>query len=612
MQPTMNTTCHWKTILLTGLLSLLTAGTSFAQQMNYQGRLTDASGNAVPDAQYSITFNIFSAATGGTALWGPQGIQADTVQGRFNVILGPTDTSSRSIVNAFTSSSARYLQITFQGNAILPRQPILSAPSAFNAAQADYATVAGAVGNGGSSVINILNGKVGIGTSSPATTLHVSSASDTELSLQSTANNRRWTLQASAGADGVGQGGTFQIVDRTAVAARLVIGTTGNVGIGVSTPTAALEVAGTVKATSLDVRSPSGPATLIVGNLDNGAADNEIRFQSGYGFLANTNDITSSITISPDNTSGGKLVFLTTGTDGTLKERVRIDVSGYVGIGTLTPQAPLEVKGVVTQAADSGYQYASVSSGRTASLAAPVSILSQGYVQAFGFFATSDQRIKDVVGVSDSRKDLAAIQKLKVTDYRMKDRVAHGGKLHQGFLAQEVQSIIPEAVNQGRDFIPDIYAVADQLKFDQGTQTLRVSLAKAHKLRQGDKVRLIADGGPTEQLVTGVPDAHTFIVGSITQEPKRLFVYGRQVDDFLSVDYNRIFTMGIGAIQQLKQEKDAEIQSLTQKNATLQHRLSELEAKTQANDNRLAALEKLLRGVSTVRASATVRPAAGE
>ena len=34
-------------------------------------------------------------ATGGTKKWGPQVIPADVVQGRFNVILGPTDTASR-------------------------------------------------------------------------------------------------------------------------------------------------------------------------------------------------------------------------------------------------------------------------------------------------------------------------------------------------------------------------------------------------------------------------------------------------------------------------------------------------------------------------------------
>jgi len=51
---------------------------------------------------------------------------------------------------------------------------------------------------------------------------------DTQVSIQSAANNRRWTLQASGGVAGAGLGGSFQIIDRTAGAARMIINTAGN------------------------------------------------------------------------------------------------------------------------------------------------------------------------------------------------------------------------------------------------------------------------------------------------------------------------------------------------------------------------------------------------
>ena len=93
-----------------------------------------------------------------------------------------------------------------------------------------------------------------------------------------------------------------------------------------------------------------------------------------------------------------------------------------------------------------------------------------------------------------------------------------------------------------KDYIPSVYAVADKLAFDKKAQTVRVSLTKAHDLKQGDKVRLIGDEGLLEKDVVAVPDAKTFVVSSFVKEPKRLFVYGKQVDDFLAVDYNRIFS----------------------------------------------------------------------
>src|SRR5262252_4500398 len=136
----MPTLRHLKSSWLTSLFLLISTGISLTQQMNYQGRLTDSSGNAVADAQYSITFDIYDAATGGNDVWGPQIIPADTVQGRFNVILGPTDATARNIINAFDGGTTRYLQITFQGNAILPRQQILAAPVAFRALVSDTVT----------------------------------------------------------------------------------------------------------------------------------------------------------------------------------------------------------------------------------------------------------------------------------------------------------------------------------------------------------------------------------------------------------------------------------------------------------------------------------------
>ena len=106
--------------------------------INYQGKLTDDSGNPLPTGQYKLEFNIYNAASGGTKLWGPQIFDGDTgtghgqkvmiVNGEFNVILGEKDTANRSITNACNHDDA-YLEIKVNdGYPIEPRQRILSAP----------------------------------------------------------------------------------------------------------------------------------------------------------------------------------------------------------------------------------------------------------------------------------------------------------------------------------------------------------------------------------------------------------------------------------------------------------------------------------------------------
>ena len=257
--------------------------------------------------------------------------------------------------------------------------------------------------------------------------------------------------------------------------------------------------------------------------------------------------------------------------------------SGNVGIGTANPAAILDVEGYTYINGITGPYFGAATGAGFASqnnAAQYVSIKSQWYIEAYGFMGVSDQRIKDIVGQSDSRKDLETIESLKVTDYRMKDHLAAGNNLHKGFIAQEVQAVIPEAVTKTRNFIPDVYAPADHLSYDKNAQTLRVGLKQAHGLKPGDKVQLILDDGKLEKEVLFVPDDKSFEVGSVTQEPRHLFVYGRQVDDFLAVDYDRIFSTGIGAIQELAKRME--------KLETREAHLADLEEKA----SQLAALEQ--------------------
>ncbi len=114
----------------------------------------------------------------------------------------------------------------------------------------------------GTTVLGPSGGNVGIGTSAPATRLHVQGVGDTEISIQSSdAAGRRWTLQASGNEPGQGR---FEIIDRTLSVNRLTILKNGNVGIGTTTPTATLDVNGAVKCHgNVTILSRTTGATLI-------------------------------------------------------------------------------------------------------------------------------------------------------------------------------------------------------------------------------------------------------------------------------------------------------------------------------------------------------------
>jgi hypothetical protein len=111
------------------------------------------------------------------------------------------------------------------------------------------------------------NGNVGIGTSTPGFKLDVATNSAVEIALRSTSvNGRVYTLQNSDGAANLGDG-SFQIIDRTAVVARMIIDKTGNVGFGI-VPGTKIDLVGTIR-TKGDVKLGSTGQLFAVSGEEN-------------------------------------------------------------------------------------------------------------------------------------------------------------------------------------------------------------------------------------------------------------------------------------------------------------------------------------------------------
>ncbi len=79
--------------------------------------------------------------------------------------------------------------------------------------------------------------------------------------------------------------------------------------------------------------------------------------------------------------------------------------------------------------------------------------------------------------------------------------------------------------------------------------------------------------------------------------------YGRQAEDFRTVDYDRTFTTTVGALQELKKEKGckvgepantANITRRDKKISTLEQHFAALEATNKKRDKKFAKLERLL------------------
>lgn len=177
-----------------------------------------------------------------------------------------------------------------------------------------------------------------------------------------------------------------------------------------------------------------------------------------------------------------------------------------------------------------------------------VSIKTAGRIVCPEFDAISDLRIKKDLIHSDPESDLKTLNQIHVTDYRYKDEVAFGGSFHKGVIAQELETVFPEAVSTHADFIPDIFSPAETAVVIAGTLT--VTMKDMHHLETNDIVRLLTHSGAREVSVVIISE-NVFKVDDWTEEISEVFVYGKKAADFRTVDYNSIFSLGISAIQEL-------------------------------------------------------------
>jgi hypothetical protein len=98
------------------------------QMMSYQGKLTDTLGQPVQDTTYSVTFSLYTVASGGSAFWTePQSVT--TRGGLFSLLLG-----SVTPIGAVPDAGMLYLGMAVGGGVELtPRVRIVSAAYAYKA-----------------------------------------------------------------------------------------------------------------------------------------------------------------------------------------------------------------------------------------------------------------------------------------------------------------------------------------------------------------------------------------------------------------------------------------------------------------------------------------------
>jgi hypothetical protein len=170
-------------------------------------------------------------------------------------------------------------------------------------------------------------GALGLGTSSPSELLTLSSSGTTGTAVRienTSTGGYNWGIYSVGSAASLAPVGSLAFRDSTNGATRLVIDSSGNVGVGTTSPGASLHVAGAITS------APTGSGLLAGINSNYGQAKLYGSTGGILDFGASGADANARLLV---NNSDSALQFYTNNA-GSLAERMRLDSSGRLGVGT--------------------------------------------------------------------------------------------------------------------------------------------------------------------------------------------------------------------------------------------------------------------------------------
>jgi len=417
---------------------------------------------------------------------------------------------------------------------------------------------------------------------------------------------------------------------------KMIIKNNGNVGIGTTAPNAPLQFANAIanrkivmwESTNNDhqyygfgingstlryqVDATSGMHDFYAGTSSS-ASKLLMRIHGNGNVYIGSSSANSDVYILPTNPIGGSNpTYLRIGSSSNYIQDIYSNNAylSKVRIGSSSATYyPLEVSSSVAGDASYNYYYylgPGCSNSSTTTTPANVAICSRGRLLVTGGSScggevdiVSDMRIKSIIGVSNSENDLELLNRIEITDYKMKDNIADPNHIYKKVIAQQVRNVFPNAVRVESEpvYVPNIYDKAEKYNIEGNNLfvTLNNELQIGNDIVIGKNVKcyIYEKEGMKQTEITGsilsLADKTISVILSENIDASmfnnEMFVYGTEVNDFLSVDYDALAMLNISATQELYKK----IKALEAENMMLKNELS-----SKANEKDVNELNKQL------------------
>lgn len=177
---------------------------------------------------------------------------------------------------------------------------------------------------------------------------------------------------------------------------------------------------------------------------------------------------------------------------------------------------------------------------------------------------SSDIRIKKEIKDYDTQLSLEKINNLRLVSYvEIDDK---NRQKHIGFIAQELDKVLPESVKKNeKKYIPDIYQWV-KCSWNDEKKYLEINNSELN-FNFMEHIKII-DDMDTEFIITVIDTENdlaklycdSFIEKNPSIRSSYILLYGHEIKDFHRIDKNMIFSVCIGAVQELsKKEKESKL-----------------------------------------------------
>ena len=205
---------------------------------------------------------------------------------------------------------------------------------------------------------------------------------------------------------------------------------------------------------------------------------------------------------------------------------------------------------------------------------------------------SSDKRIKENIIDITTNIALEKLRKINCYSYRYKDKVSRGYTDTIGFIAQQVNYEFPISCKISNEFIPDVYQEIVPINWEK-TETGQYKLYCDIKDSSnnildvsGIKYKFIVTNNNVKDISNtnlNINETVFSIIGnsdnSFTFDDKynNVFCYGKEVDDFHTLDKQKIFTLNVAATKDIDRIQQQQLIDISQNTISTQLNKTEID-----------------------------------